>query len=349
MKAKLLLLATLAVLFNACISNDRTLPAVTGSQFELLIVVNDTAWNSEVGKELFRIFAQETPSLPQPEPLMDVKQCNHVEFSDLLKPSRNILMVNISNKYTTTKIRYSKDRWSYPQTVVRITAPDDSTLLKSLKQYELPLQDYFIASERDRQIRFYKDYINAKAQGEIEKQFGIIVNVPQGISKSVQKKDFYWITNDQAGVRQDIIVYSYPYTDKKMFSKEALIAKRDSILKANIPGELKGSFMGTETKYADPEFREIWVNKAYCAELRGLWKMFNGASMGGPFYSHSRLDEVNQRIVTVEGFVFAPGKKKRNPMRQLEAVVYTTRLPHEINALNEVVVEAKKVNADSVK
>lgn len=346
MKLKLLLPVFAAVLLNSCLSSDRTLPAVTGSQFELLIVVNDTLWNGEAGKELFKIFAQETPSLPQPEPFMDVHQCTPAQFTDVLKPSRNILLVEVAPKYVEPKIRYSKDRWAYPQAVVRITVADDSTLLKVLKQTETQLQEYYVKAERDRQINFYKDYINARAQAEIEKQFGIIVNIPQGISKSVQKKDFYWITNDQAGTRQDIIIYSYPYTDKRMFTKESLIAKRDSVLKANIPGELKGSYMGTELKYADPQFNEIWVNKAYCAEIRGLWKMFNGASMGGPFYSHSRLDEVNQRVVTVEGFVFAPGKKKRNPMRQLEAVVYTTKLPHEINALKEVTVEAKKKDTE---
>ena len=70
--------------------------------------------------------------------------------------------------------------------------------------------------------------------------------------------------------------------------------------------------------------------------------MKNGASMGGPFYSHTRLDEINQRVITMEVFVFAPGKKKRNPIRQLEAVLFSAKLPQEINALNEVSVVAEK-------
>ena len=70
--------------------------------------------------------------------------------------------------------------------------------------------------------------------------------------------------------------------------------------------------------------------------------MMNGAAMGGPFYSHTRLDEINQRVITVEGFVFAPGTKKRNAIRQLEAAIYTMKLPQEINALKEVSVTAEK-------
>jgi len=342
MKIKWSFLALLVIALNSCISSDRTLPAVSGSQFELLVVMNDTAWKAPVGRQLSELFTQEMTSLPQPESVLDIHQCNSVEFTDVLKPSRNIVFVEIGDKYTTTKIAYGKDRWAYPQAVVRITAPDDTTLQASLKQYGKFIVDYFVKAERDRQIAFNKSYINENAKAEIEKLFGIQIDIPQGISKAVKKKDFYWITNDQAGVRQDIVIYSYPYTDKKMFTKEALIARRDSIMKANIPGELKGSYMGTELKYADPVFNEIWINEGYCAELRGLWRMFNGASMGGPFYSHTRLDEINQRVITVDAFVFAPGHKKRNPMRQLEAIVYTTKLPHEINALKEVSVVASK-------
>jgi hypothetical protein len=72
--------------------------------------------------------------------------------------------------------------------------------------------------------------------------------------------------------------------------------------------------------------------------------MFDGASMGGPFYSHTRVDEINKRVITVEGFVFAPGTKKRNHIRQLEAAVYTVKLPQEISELSEVTVVAESNN-----
>lgn len=342
MRTKWSFLALLVITLNGCISSDRTLPAVSGSQFELLVVMNDTAWKAPVGRQLSELFSQDMVGLPQSEPVMAVHQCNPIEFTDVLKPSRNIVFVEIGDKYTRTKIAYTKDRWAYPQAVVRITAPDDTTLQASLKQYGKFIVEYFVKAERDRQIAFNKSYINENAKAEVEKLFGIQIEIPQGISKAVKKKDFYWITNDQAGTRQDIVIYSYPYTDKKMLTKEALIARRDSVMKANIPGELKGSYMATEVKYADPIFSEIWINEGYCAELRGLWRMMNGAAMGGPFYSHTRLDEVNQRVITVDAFVFAPGHKKRNAMRQLEAVVFTTKLPHEINALKEVSVVATK-------
>ena len=73
-------------------------------------------------------------------------------------------------------------------------------------------------------------------------------------------------------------------------------------------------------------------------EARGLWRM-KGDFMGGPYVSHTRLDEKNQRIITAEIFVYSPDKMKRNLMRQMEASLYTLRLPNE-TLLDEVVVNA---------
>lgn len=342
MKTKLWLLAFPFIFFTACDFNTVTLPSVSGTQYEILVVMGDSAWQRPSGRSLVAVLDQDMYGLPQPEPMMDVHQCTPAEFTDVLKPSRNLLITDISDKYTAPKITYGKNRWATPQSIVKIVAPNDSVFAATVEQYGKQILDYFIRTERERSIEFNKQYVNEKDKAEIEKMFGIQINIPQGISKATKKKDFYWITNDQVSVRQDIVIYSYPYTDKNTFTKDYIIAKRDSVMKANMPGELKGSYMGTELKYVDPLFNEIWVNKGYCAEVRGLWKMMNGASMGGPFYSHTRLDEINQRVITMEVFVFAPGKKKRNPIRQLEAVLFSAKLPQEINALNEVSVVAEK-------
>ena len=51
--------------------------------------------------------------------------------------------------------------------------------------------------------------------------------------------------------------------------------------------------------------------------------------MGGPFVSLTRLDQVNGRVVTAETFLFAAGQKKRNALRQNEAILYSLRMPNE--------------------
>ena len=51
--------------------------------------------------------------------------------------------------------------------------------------------------------------------------------------------------------------------------------------------------------------------------------------MGGPFVSHSRVDTETNRVVVVEGFVYAPEKMKRGLIRRLEGALYTLQLPDE--------------------
>jgi hypothetical protein len=69
--------------------------------------------------------------------------------------------------------------------------------------------------------------------------------------------------------------------------------------------------------------------------------MKNGEHMGGPFVMLTRVDEMNMQIITIEGFVFAPKYDKRNPIRQIDAMLYSLLLPHEVN---EVVITAKTNN-----
>jgi hypothetical protein len=79
--------------------------------------------------------------------------------------------------------------------------------------------------------------------------------------------------------------------------------------------------MKTESEYP-VIFRENVKNGAYMAELRGLWRL-EKAFMGGPFISHTILDEPRNRVVTVEGFVYAPSLDKRLYVREIEAMLYT--------------------------
>ena len=130
-----------------------------------------------------------------------------------------------------------------------------------------------------------------------------------------------------------MVIYTYPYTDKNTFTPEYLNAKRDSVMKINIPGGPEGSYMGTQ-EVDPPVFTGMNVKGKFAAEIRGLWEI-KGDVMGGPFVSLTRLDEVNQRVVTVEVFVYAPEVDKRNLLRHNEAALYSLELPGEFELETE--------------
>ncbi len=325
---------------SACKENGRFLQSITGSPYEVLVVIEKKNWKSEAGEALFNLLEKDMPSLPQKEPFFNVSHCSPKEFSNLYKPTRNIVFVEIDNtQYTKGKVKLSKDKWSSPQSLVKIVAPDDTTFIKLLKNNGQQILDYLVEGELDRMKDHLGDHTNSNFMHMIQQQFGVSMTVPHFIVQYKQEKDALWLSTGVAEVRQDIFIYSYPYKDKAMLTKEALLQKRDSINKTFIPGPQKGSYLGTEYKYDDPIFNEIWVDDKYCAEIRGLWKVINGGSMGGPFMSHTRIDELHQRVITIEVFVYAPQKKKRNSIRQLESLLYSAKLP---TVLDEVVITAEK-------
>lgn len=338
MKKHVYVLALLAgFLLSGCVDSGKLLPSVTGSSYEVLVVMDQRYWDAAIGDSLRQYIAADMGQMPQVEPLFTISQTPAQGFSDILKPVRNIIVIDIdSAKYTQSKVYYQKNVWAKPQAVVRVVTPTAEAALQIIGKYGKNMADYLVKNEIERQVNFYKGYTNTNAQKKILDKFGVLMNVPNDIAIVTEGKDFIWVTDDRTPVQRSIIVYSYPYTEKETFTKDFLLAKRDTVMKYNVPGEFEGSYMGTEYQHIPPIFHEIYVNNGYCAEVRGLWKMKNGGAMGGPYISHTRLDEINQRVITMEVFVYAPGHKKRNPLRQLEAVLYSAKLPQEINAIPEV-------------
>ena len=164
----------------------------------------------------------------------------------------------------------------------------------------------------------------------------------------VKGKDFIWTSNNTASGLENICIYSYPYEGPETFNKTYILHKRDSIMEKNLPGERPGMYMQTDTLCTT--VRPIVVHGMYAMEARGLWVMKNDF-MGGPFVSHSRVDVENNRVVVVEGFVYAPEKMKRGLIRRLEGSLYTLQLPEEQEILEikpDIEEEQKSQNTEQV-
>ena len=136
MKSKLLAGAAALLLpafFFSCKNSGNVKPSATGARFELLIVMDDDLWHAPAGQAVFNLFDQDTPGLPQSEPLFKITHVKQADFSDLLKPSRNVLYVDVAaDRYTQAKIAYAENYYSYPQCFVRITAPSDQSVCRKV-------------------------------------------------------------------------------------------------------------------------------------------------------------------------------------------------------------------------
>lgn len=336
---KSLFFALLALVMMGCgKGNERLLTSATGSIYECLVISSE-----QVKAPVCETMGADMYGLPQMEATFTTTHVTPAQFDDLFKATRNILLVDINaNKYTQTKANKSRDVWSKPQAMIRIQAPSEEEFLQYWSENGEAIREWFVREELARQIRFYRANTNKDARARLNRQ-GYDMLIPEDfilVEHSVvsiqhsDSVDVLWCCNNKGPMRKDIVVYSYPYTAQEQFSNEAIINMRNAVLGQIVTAQVEGSHMGTEYKHFPPVTRNVvalrdTVGGFYAVETRGLWKILDGEAMGGPFVSLTRLDQVNGRVVTAEAFLYAAGQKKRNAMRQLEAILYTLVMPNE--------------------
>ena len=325
----LISLCMMMVLLMSCTSSPVGKRA-TGLAYEVVVVMKSTEWEGPSGKALKQQLTSDVPGLPQSEPALRITYADPSQFNGLLTYVRNILIVNIDpNIYTKASLGFESDRWATGQVVVTLTAPSEEVFLEYMEANPRTLVDFFVKVEMDRAVaRLEKGYSSIVAE-HLRANHNLMIKAPADMTYYRDTTDFFWASNNANTGRTDLIVYTFPYTDPNTFTAGYLVAKRDSVLKVNLPGAFPDSYMTTESRFGI-DYTPITVNGKYCGVVRGLWKMV-GDMMGGPFVSHVRLDEKNNRVVVAEGFVFAPETDKRNFIRRVEASLYTLSLPGEFD------------------
>lgn len=290
---------------------------------EVVVVMEDQEWKGETGRSLFDVLNSPAKGLPQREANFRIIQISPENFSSTFKMARNIVIPEISTIYSAPKISSELDKYAVGQVILYIKAPDSASFKNFLKENTDNIVNYVVQKEMERTAAWLiKD--SGTPQTRIQQVFDININYPKGIPNITEHNDFYWATNNGSESRQDVVIYQFPYTTEKVFEKDSLIAIRNRVL-----GEyIKGSFnsqMTTATSYP-ADYRTMNVNGLFRAELRGLWEMTSDM-MGGPFVMHAFVNPNTNKVVVVETFIFAPEKKKRNLMRNLEATLYTIKIP----------------------
>lgn len=319
------LLTTILLLFfliNSCKQQD-TKTTSSGKSGELVIVMTEQLWSSSVVDAIQSGFGREQYGLPQAESLFRLVSVNKHEFRGLLLQHRNILIAEIEG--SEPQLRYQKNVWAQPQIVIRASAPDSMSLEILIATQADQIVEYFNREERARILAGYKKLHDKSVENAIEDEFNLKLTVPEGYYLATREPGFVWLRRENPDVSQGLLIYTRPYNDTSNVSKKEILAARDSITTLYIPGPEENSFMVTEMEYP-ASFSPIEINEKYTIEMRGLWRT-RGYFMGGPFINYSIIDNKNNRIITLDGFVFAPRFNKREYLRQLEAIIYSAEIP----------------------
>lgn len=321
------LLMLLSIAFMSCKQGNKRgplTPTSSGLPYELLVVMDQKYMDTPLGEAVTEVLTSNVPGLPQPEAAFKLMYTDPQHFDGILKPIRNLVLVKVDRVYTEPRFNTASDVYAYPQSVVTIQGPTEESLAEYVSEHGSAIVDYFTKAEMNRQIAILEKNHNKSLADTVKEMFGSDVWVSGDLKSTKTGEDFFWAGTNEGTSERFFMVYSIPYEDDNAFTPEYMIHKRDSVLRENVLGANEGSYMTTVADMT--EVTPINVQGDYTLEARGLWRVVNDR-MGGPFVAHMRLDKQNKRLIFVDTFVFAPEKMKRNLMRQMEASLYTLRLP----------------------
>ena len=324
----LLLVMALVGVFSSCEQNRNRSDKVRsiGNTSEILVVVeNEQQWENSIGKVIREYLGREQYGLNQPEPVFHLAHINKNSLSDLLKKHRNLLIVDIEKGIDKPKIESSVDLWAKPQQIIKITAPASHEFVNVFENNAEAFEQMYSKTERDRILTVFRTSSNNKVTKEVKSEFDLKMTIPREFYAAKSESNFMWIRKEVEKFSQGILIISEPYQDTAQFSQRSIVSRINRNMQQYVPGSVEGSYMITDDEFVLPKSTVAPDFVAdYTIETCGLWKVEKDF-MGGPFVSYTFLDTRNNNIITLLGYVYQPNRTKRDLLRQLEAILYSTQ------------------------
>lgn len=329
-------------------SNLTPTPHAFGKINSVNVIADSTLWVSGAKDSIAYFLESPYIILPQPEPIFDIR---HLQPIDLLKnPTytelRNyVVLADLSDKYSPTtemvvkdlndaKIQQVKEegfgtavalnKWALGQQLIYLIGRNREELMTGLSTAYPGVIRRLDERENERvKVTAYFQGVDRKLGALISERSGATIDVPGGYQEvPVEAENFVWLRKDIRNGSINIMATRIPYESQSQLSKEGLKAIRDQIGKEFVSSTLDDTYMRVNDT-ALPLFTESKeVNGAYVIEGRGIWEMENDF-LGGPFISYLINNEGARELVLLDGFVLAPGEKKREHMEEIEEVLKT--------------------------
>jgi hypothetical protein len=303
-------------------SLTRTLPNVTGSTGDVMVVMNKTLWDGGAGKALREEVAAVLIGMPQPEPAFDLQPVNPGGFRDILVSHRNIIIAAIDENIPEPAVTFERNRWAETQLVIRLTAPDSTSLAGIISDNAEPIRQRINDAERERLTAWLTESAGKEKSIVRSGESTYEIIKPAGYRTDFFREGLMIISAETQATTQSVIVSVSERMSPRIGCIE-LADMTEKITSAEIKGPDGGSYMVIE-KQVTVSCRSFRRNNTDYIEMRGLWTL-EGGFMGGPFISYAFIDPETLRAVIVTGFVYAPRDKKRELLRQVEALMYTVR------------------------
>lgn len=336
-------------------SNPEYLQRANGKPGDLLIVMDSVQWNGALGDEVRRVFRAEVPGLPQGEPMFNTICIQPSRGITMLTKMRNLVYVFTLDQ-NTPGARILREQFS-EETLNRIRSDSTFSLATKTNEYARGQEVMYLFSRTEQDMMEYLaenkqaiiDYFNRKERERLTKEIlsthstkgvtaflreeqQIELSMPIGYRLADKTSDFVWLRNMTAATDKDVWITWKPYNSEYQLLPDSIIAWRNEACEKYLyeDPENPESYLTTEQEDARVHARQTRLNGNFAMELRGLWRT-NQRTMGGPFVGYALVDEPRGLLYYIEGFAYAPGKDKREMMRELETILWTFKTSNQIN------------------
>lgn len=325
-------------------------PNAFGKAGNVAVLADKWTWDGAPGDTMEYYYESAYPILPQPEPLFNLQ---HQTYENLLSdPIRRelrsyIVLANLSRPESqitkmvkkdmgdrlesgfgdrTYSLQVGKNKWAENQLVLYVIGKNESGLIDGIKAslptFSKRLYDF---DKIQYEANLFLGGGDVAIQNKIKEYYGIDMKIPDRYQIGVDKKPFLWIQDITPKFTSGLMFYSMPYKSQDAFSEDKLIALRDSLTRNNVSSSQQGSYMKINNVDLPTFYYPREIDGQYAAELRGIWDMKN-EFMGGSFVSFLVHNPDRNEVIFIDGFVYAPGQKKREAMKQLIYLIEEIKL-----------------------
>jgi len=345
----LLSLTTIYSCLNKTNSNSLSKPIAISKTNDVVVIADKSIMTSEIGDTFKYYFESAYPITPNPEPLFHTRYFTYKEIDaqPLRRQLRSyIVLVNLQDTASdVTKlfikdlgkervqkmlnsegfnVIYAKDKWARDQLVIYVAGKNADDLIKAIKNnFTLITEKIHQHDQPQIESATYFQGENGIMGVRTKKTLGVNIKIPKDYIQALFKEGekLIWGRRDSKKAISNIILKSIEYKDTSQFSKKYLIELINNFGKY-VTSDTEGSRLVVNDKDLPVLISGKDINGNISVEARGIWEMTDDF-MGGPFIAYLVKNKDSNDLAFVLGFVFAPGKDKKEYLQQLMTIANT--------------------------
>ena len=351
----ILLLVLGGVVFSGCESIEYR-PSAVGMEGEIVVVMDSTNWEGELGDAVREHVAPYLGTLPAPEREFEIRRIsiNSQKTLESLQKQKNVIFVAPLSEDTPearflksrldeeataaikgggTSVISKRDLWRKDQQIVYLLGETDSSLVALLAERGDDIRYTFNVITRERVGEdMFKKGRQPKIEADLMRKHGFAVNAQHDYFSAIDSTNFVWLRRVVSSDSwRSLFVYYIEDFNPNSLTPEWVYEARERLTETWIRGNMDGFVSIDFRRELNTENIDFLGHFAY--ETRGLWHMVGRDpekgiveyGMGGPFLNYTFYDESSRRLYMIDWMVFAPGYDKREFLRQMEVISHTFR------------------------